>query len=241
MHCKSYSHFFSKKFQHICILLDVNFNESLANDIVSLEQLDPDETVHENTLIRAFAFSIQDSSQANSKIFRLDWWFCCSHTQKRLFSFRDAVATNSVGVFVPSGHTLKQPINVDTTSWRYNVWTLKRINVDATSDDRRWYDVVLTLCAYSAVCLWRNVRFSLSTYVVCLLFLDKRTRYNYHLLQNILVHQSVELQAHFGSSVRENQLNVTNDHQTAHSVSQDMVNAIRSCHSTRSWYCVDDF
>ena len=25
---KSYSHFFSKKFQHICISLDVNFNES---------------------------------------------------------------------------------------------------------------------------------------------------------------------------------------------------------------------
>ena len=41
MHCKSYSHFFSKKFQHICVSLDVNFNESLTNDIVSFEQLDP--------------------------------------------------------------------------------------------------------------------------------------------------------------------------------------------------------
>ena len=41
MHCKSYSHFFSKKFQHICISLDVNFNESLTNDIVSFEQLGP--------------------------------------------------------------------------------------------------------------------------------------------------------------------------------------------------------
>ena len=38
----SYSHFFSKKFQHICIWLDVNFNESLTNDIVSFEQLGPD-------------------------------------------------------------------------------------------------------------------------------------------------------------------------------------------------------
>ena len=28
--------FFSKKFQYICISLDVNFNESLTNDIVSL-------------------------------------------------------------------------------------------------------------------------------------------------------------------------------------------------------------
>ena len=39
---KSYSHFFSKKFQHICVSLDVNFNESLTNDVVSFEQLGPD-------------------------------------------------------------------------------------------------------------------------------------------------------------------------------------------------------
>ena len=38
---KSYSHFFSKKFQHICISLNVNFSESLTNNIVSFEQLDP--------------------------------------------------------------------------------------------------------------------------------------------------------------------------------------------------------
>ena len=41
MQCKSYSHFFSKKFQHICVSLDVNFNELLTNDIVSFEQLGP--------------------------------------------------------------------------------------------------------------------------------------------------------------------------------------------------------
>ena len=29
--------FFSKKFQHICVSLDVNFKESLTNDIVSFE------------------------------------------------------------------------------------------------------------------------------------------------------------------------------------------------------------
>ena len=40
--CKSYSHFFSKKIQHICVSLDVNFNESLTNDVVSFEQLGPD-------------------------------------------------------------------------------------------------------------------------------------------------------------------------------------------------------
>ena len=35
------THFFSKKFQHICVSLDVNFNESLTNDGVSFEQLGP--------------------------------------------------------------------------------------------------------------------------------------------------------------------------------------------------------
>ena len=40
--CKSYSHFFSKKFQHICVSLDVNFNELLTNDVVSFEQLGPE-------------------------------------------------------------------------------------------------------------------------------------------------------------------------------------------------------
>ena len=34
--------FQQKKFQLICVSLDVNFNESLTNDIVSFEQLDPD-------------------------------------------------------------------------------------------------------------------------------------------------------------------------------------------------------
>ena len=32
----------SKKFQHICISFDVNFNESLTNDVVSFEQLGPE-------------------------------------------------------------------------------------------------------------------------------------------------------------------------------------------------------
>ena len=34
--------FFSKKFQRICVSLDVNFNDSLTNDVVSFEQLGPD-------------------------------------------------------------------------------------------------------------------------------------------------------------------------------------------------------
>ena len=34
--------FFSKRFQHICVSLDVNFNESLNNNVVSFEQLGPE-------------------------------------------------------------------------------------------------------------------------------------------------------------------------------------------------------
>ena len=35
--------FIHKKFQHICVTLDINFNESLTNDVVSFEQLGPTE------------------------------------------------------------------------------------------------------------------------------------------------------------------------------------------------------
>ena len=39
---KCATHIFSaKKFQHICISLDENFNKSLNNDVVSFEQLGP--------------------------------------------------------------------------------------------------------------------------------------------------------------------------------------------------------
>ena len=34
--------FFSKTFQRICVSPDVNFNESLTDDVVSFEQLGPD-------------------------------------------------------------------------------------------------------------------------------------------------------------------------------------------------------
>ena len=34
--------FQQKKIQHICVSLNVNFNESLTNDIISFEQLGPD-------------------------------------------------------------------------------------------------------------------------------------------------------------------------------------------------------
>ena len=50
--------FFSKKFQHICLSLDVNFNESLTNDIVSFEQLGPGVSVLSGLFISLFFFSI---------------------------------------------------------------------------------------------------------------------------------------------------------------------------------------
>ena len=40
MHCKSYSHFSAKNFS-IFAYHDVNFKESLTNDVVSFEQLGP--------------------------------------------------------------------------------------------------------------------------------------------------------------------------------------------------------
>ena len=58
---KSYSHFFSKKFQHICVSLDVNFNESLTNDIVSFEQLGPGgQILSINTVLQVFDFDKAD-------------------------------------------------------------------------------------------------------------------------------------------------------------------------------------
>ena len=36
-----FQQFFSKKFEHICVSLNVNFNESLTNDVISFEQLGP--------------------------------------------------------------------------------------------------------------------------------------------------------------------------------------------------------
>ena len=79
----------AKKFQIICVSLDVNFNESLTNDVVSFEQLGPvftyillrnepkhsnyysltcapsedsDKPAHPHSLIRVFAGGIELSS-----------------------------------------------------------------------------------------------------------------------------------------------------------------------------------
>ena len=56
---QSYSHFFSKKFQRICVSPDVNFNESLTNDVVSFEQLGPD--VHANLCLQYHLCTVSGS------------------------------------------------------------------------------------------------------------------------------------------------------------------------------------
>ena len=53
----SYSHFFSKKFQNICVSLDVNFNESLTNDVVSFEQLGPECTGEHSSWLVSLPFA----------------------------------------------------------------------------------------------------------------------------------------------------------------------------------------
>ena len=63
--------FFSKKFQHICISLDVNFNEPLTNDVVSFEQLGPDLEFYLRALIIA-----PDKSGYQENIFLT---FPCKH------------------------------------------------------------------------------------------------------------------------------------------------------------------
>ena len=50
--CKSYSHFFSKNISVCAIINDQSFNDALTNDIVSFEQLGPDQPGHKQRLIR---------------------------------------------------------------------------------------------------------------------------------------------------------------------------------------------
>ena len=90
--CKSYSHFFSKKFQHICVSLDVNFNESLTKDIVSFEQLGP---------------GVYASSGGQQKLIILSICTCCyvsSHDAhiRKLVGFGSAIKVMSSAVSLPN-------------------------------------------------------------------------------------------------------------------------------------------
>ena len=61
---------FSKKFQHICVSLDVNFNESLTNDVVSFEQLGPDRPAYLNSLNKIFSGCIFGMPRKQSFLMR---------------------------------------------------------------------------------------------------------------------------------------------------------------------------
>ena len=41
-HCKRFSHFSNKKYQCICNIIVLNFNEMVTNDVVNFEQPGPD-------------------------------------------------------------------------------------------------------------------------------------------------------------------------------------------------------
>ena len=88
---KSYSHFFSKKFQHICVSLDVDFNKSLTNDVVSFEQLGPAVYseflfLHKETL-HPLAIQNVPSEDSDQTVWmcRLIWIFT-RHKSKDMFS-----------------------------------------------------------------------------------------------------------------------------------------------------------
>ena len=93
-----YSHFFSKKFQHICVSFNVNINESLTNDIVSFEQLGPDlqqHLFHQRRLRSAcaYALSVQSLRRSNvpsiaSRLSKEGWTRTCrTITKTYLYNF----------------------------------------------------------------------------------------------------------------------------------------------------------
>ena len=63
--CKSNSHFFSKIYQHICASLDVNFNKSLTNDVLSFEQLGP-EVRGPNSLTTHFQINTAENGETEA-------------------------------------------------------------------------------------------------------------------------------------------------------------------------------
>ena len=82
--------FFSKKFQHICISLDVNFNESLTNDIVSFEQLGPVLLTSLGKMFFPWRFVVN----ANS-FYASEWQF----TKTCLFKYTENFTTQKMKIF----------------------------------------------------------------------------------------------------------------------------------------------
>ena len=106
--------FFQQKFQHICISLDLTFNESLTNDVVSFEQLGPDDQTD--------MFKFQDKYSKGVQLIRLiidhplfSGFLASKFGGKYLFGG---------GVFVTAIFTLLTPLCA-----RWNVYLLITVRV----------------------------------------------------------------------------------------------------------------
>ena len=79
------THIFQQKYQHICVSLDVNFNESLTNDIASFEQLGPGVRVADSVVYDHSAFCIV---RADSTLFAKAY-LSEYITKTRLFKYKE--------------------------------------------------------------------------------------------------------------------------------------------------------
>ena len=80
--------FFQQKFQHICVSLDVNFKESLTNDIVSFEQLGPGQELCYTSLCSTVpndSINGQGRSWSDCADTQSDLGLCCPHMPKDTF------------------------------------------------------------------------------------------------------------------------------------------------------------
>ena len=79
LHCKSFSHFFNKKYWHISDINVWNFNETLTNVIVSFEQSGPDLSLKSNgvtlqkSCLMKFYGEIENSAQKYHQKYILPW------------------------------------------------------------------------------------------------------------------------------------------------------------------------
>ena len=94
MHCKSYSHFFSKKFQHICVSLDLNFNESLTTSLAlnnwALIDKDPDTALSHSLAWLGTVhnpFGLADESICLCKLCRARWFWKRINIFGTMFAF----------------------------------------------------------------------------------------------------------------------------------------------------------
>ena len=54
--------FFQQKFYHICVSFELNFNESLTNDVVSFEQLGPELLITDSLILQSILTNFQNVS-----------------------------------------------------------------------------------------------------------------------------------------------------------------------------------